>query len=82
FGTYQCIDSKKLLINKTDVKQVSAILEAFKEMLHSLEERCNPEQLENMLIFLRNISRPILTVAEIEEAQQSARVIDYIGAPT
>ncbi|HAU0961220.1 TPA: lpg2745 family Dot/Icm T4SS effector, partial [Legionella pneumophila] len=82
FGTYQCIDSKKLLINKTDVKQVSAILEAFKEMLHSLEERCNPEQLENMLIFLRSISRPILTVAEIEEAQQSARVIDYIGAPT
>ncbi|HAT8180248.1 TPA: hypothetical protein JA361_12510, partial [Legionella pneumophila] len=82
FGTYQCIDSKKLLINKADVKQVSAILEAFKEILHSLEGRCNPEQLENMLIYLRKISRPILTVAEVEEAQQSARVIDYIGAPT
>lgn len=82
FSTYQCMDSKKLLISKTDLRQVSAILEAFKEMLHSLEERCNPDQLENMLIYLRNISRPILTVAEIEEAQQSARVIDYIGAPT
>ncbi|HAT8225776.1 TPA: hypothetical protein U6395_002430, partial [Legionella pneumophila] len=82
FSTYQCMDSKKLLISKADLRQVSAILEAFKEMLHSLEERCNPDQLENMLIYLRNISRPILTVSEIEEAQQSARVIDYIGAPT
>lgn len=82
FGAYRSIESKKLFINKADVKQVSDILESFKEILHSLKESYKGEQLENMLIYLRKISRPILTVAEVEEAQQSARTLDYIGSPT
>ncbi|WP_277619307.1 hypothetical protein [Legionella norrlandica] len=75
FGSYQEVDCKKFLIGRENSRKVENILETFKEIVYSIKS----DQKENMLTYLRRISRPILTILEKEEAQQCSKALDFLG---
>lgn len=72
----------KLDLPTTGFHQVGCILDAFKDALSLAVTRIEPRLLEQMFTYLRSLSRPILTIGEIEGAQYSARVVDYLASPT
>lgn len=74
--------SSTLTLSSSEFHQVSGILDAFKLALGSPTIKIAPKLLEQMVTFLRSLSRPILTVGEIEGAQNSAQVADYLCSPT
>jgi hypothetical protein len=74
--------SSTLVLSSSEFHQVSGIIDAFKVALGSPTIKIAPKLLEQMVTFLRSLSRPILTVGEIEGAQNSAQVADYLCSPT
>lgn len=72
----------KLDLPTSGFHQVGCILDAFKDALSLSVTRIEPRLLEQMFTYLRSLSRPILTIGEIEGALYSARVVDYLASPT
>ncbi|RUR17938.1 hypothetical protein ELY21_09340 [Legionella sp. km535] len=83
FYSFVCrADKSKVSISMTGLKQVSCIIDAFKEASSSPSLKLTESSRQSMLSYLRNLARPILTVGELEVASNSSQCLDYLGAPT
>lgn len=82
FNGIRRIDMSKILVSDIQYDHVNSIIEAFKLQLRSRDSVIEEGLLEKMTTYLRDISRPILTIREHEEAKNSAYAMDYLGAST
>ncbi|WP_298622398.1 hypothetical protein [uncultured Legionella sp.] len=82
YTTVHRAKTPQFVLSTSEFRHVKCVIEAFKLALNDSRKKIEPKLMEKMVLFFVNITRPILTVAEIESAQNSARVIDYLGAPS
>lgn len=76
------VNISKLIISLREYEHVNKIVDAFKTRVYSPDLHLDTKLLEKLMVYLRTLSRPILTIKEQQEAQSSARTLDYLGAPT
>ncbi len=82
FSGIRKMDRSKLVFPYMGYDSLNEIIDAIKGRLYSPELNLDDELLEKMTIYLRTLTRPILTIEELQEARNSVRTEDYLGAPT
>ncbi|MCL9685789.1 hypothetical protein [Legionella maioricensis] len=82
FSGIRKIPSSKLIISNIKSDNLNEVIDAIKNQLYSPDLNLDGELLEKMTIYLRSLTRSILTVEQLQEASNSARTVDYLGAPT
>lgn len=82
FGSIRKVDESRLKISYSGINGLSAIIDSFKESLHSHELKITESVLDTMWNYLRNLTRPILSIVEVDEARSSVQQLDSLAAPT
>ncbi|BCA96850.1 hypothetical protein TUM19329_32110 [Legionella antarctica] len=82
FSAVRKIDCSKIVFSPMSYENLNEIIDLIKGRLQSPELNLDEDLLEKMIIYLRTLSRPILSIEELQEDISRARTGDYLGAPT
>ena len=82
FSGIRKMDSSKLDLSHIECKHLNGVIDTIKARLYCPALNLDDELLEKMMVYLRSLTRPILTIEELQEVRNIARTIDYLGAPT
>ena len=82
FSGIRKMNSSKLDLSHIESNHLNGVIDTIKARLYSPALNLDDELLEKMRVYLRSLTRPILTIEELQEVRNSARTIDYLGAPT
>lgn len=82
FSDMYSVDIARLVITEMHFDHLNKVIDAFKAQLYSPKFILEIGLLDKMMIYLRSLSRPILTNEEAQDSRSSASTLDYLGAST